>query len=317
MVEIIVAGNVNLETHVRVGGFPLKYRKSRFAPHGVTDNLSGVGYNVSLGLASLGHSVCLAAPVGRDTLGDLVAARLASGPVRADGIVRALDETLRSVILADADGRGAMVLDRKGIAGFEYPAEPFRRLLPATGWVYIAHTFWTVPLGRLARAAGKRVATDLQDLADLDDYQARFAEVADVVFFSAEHLAESPERMMRRLWSELDVAVGVCGLGPDGALLGVRALDRVERVPALASREVVCTTGAGDAMAAGFLSGLLAGQDPLRALVRAQVFAGHHVGEPGASRGFLDAAALDRLVARLPPTSPVSAAPAMGTALRA
>ena len=58
--DFLVAGNVNLETRLRVGSFPVDYEKLRFAPGGITDEVSGVGLNVSAALGALGHSVALA-----------------------------------------------------------------------------------------------------------------------------------------------------------------------------------------------------------------------------------------------------------------
>ena len=63
-------------------------------------------------------------------------------------------------------------------------------------------------------------------------------------------------------------------------------------MPAISIGKAAKTTGAGDAMGAGFLSAILAGREPRDALCRGQVFAGHHVGAAGG--GYLSSEALDR-----------------------
>ena len=199
---------------------------------------------------------------------------------------------MRTVILSDAKGGEAMFVDRKAIGEAEYPDERFSELLPGTTAVYIAHTFWTQPLGRLAKAANKLVATDLQNLEHLDDFEGRFAKLADIVFFSDERLSHSMDDIIRRLWDEFDVGIVVCGQGARGAALGVRSERSIEHAAAVPKGLAVNTTGAGDAMAAGFLSAIVAGCQPREALFRAQVFAGHHVGELGG--GHLSREELDR-----------------------
>ncbi len=73
--------------------------------------------------------------------------------------------------------------------------------------------------------------------------------------------------------------------------MGIRSERSIEQVAAVPKGAAVNTTGAGDVMAAGFLSGIVAGHHPRDALFRAQVFAGHHVGAPGG--GYLTCQELD------------------------
>ncbi len=292
MTDILVAGNVNLGTRVPVGQFPVSYEKARFTPEGILDGLSGVAYNISAALTALGHRVSLATILGRDPLGDLLREQLEQTSIGLDGVVQTMDRTMRTVILCDAEGGEAMFVDRKAVREAQYPDARFSDLLADASAVYIAHTFWTLPLGRLARAAGKPVATDLQNLETLDSFEGQFAELADIVFFSSERLGGDVEGTIRLLWDDFDVETVVCGQGAGGATLGMRSERTIERVTAVPKGEAVNTTGAGDVMAAGFLASIVAGYAPRDALFRAQVFAGHHVGAQGG--GYLSRAELDR-----------------------
>lgn len=294
MFDFLVAGNVNLETRLNVGSFPVDYQKLRFAPGGITDEVSGVGLNVSAALAALGHGVAVATVLGRDRLGEMVHGVLRDMPLCLDGVVHGMDHTMRTVVLSDTEGGEALYVDRKQIRDIDYPGESFRELVGQAGLVYIAHTSWTLPLGGLAKAAGRTVVTDLQAIQRLDPFEARFAKLSDIVFFSSERLVADVTETIHRLWEDFDVSIAVCGHGPRGATLGIREHRLIESQPAVSIRPVVSTTGAGDAMAAAFLSGLVTGHDPMASLGRALLFAGHQVGEGSASSGFLDRDALDR-----------------------
>ena len=275
-----------------VFGALLGFADVRFKTEGVTDGLSGVAYNFSTALVALGRRVSLATVLGRDLLGELVHAQLEQTAIGLDGVVQAMDHTMRTVILSDTNGGEAMFVDRKAIRDASYPEVLFRKLLTSPSAVYIAHTFWTVPLGRLARTANKLVATDLQNLERLDSFEGQFAELADIVFFSGERLAQEVDDTIRVLWDDFDVELAVCGQGPRGAILGIRSERAIEHVAAVPTGAATNTTGAGDAMAAGFLSGIVGGHPPRDALFRAQVFAGHHVGTQGG--GYLTGEDLDR-----------------------
>lgn len=58
-------------------------------------------------------------------------------------------------------------------------------------------------------------------------------------------------------------------------------------VPAVRTRPVVNTSGAGDALFASFLHFYAQDRDARAALERAVVFASYKIGEDGAARGFL------------------------------
>jgi ribokinase len=87
----------------------------------------------------------------------------------------------------------------------------------------------------------------------------------------------------------------VIGLGQKGALLAVRDDDYLELFPAVQTRQVVNTIGAGDALFASFLHCYLDSGDPYLALRKAIVFASYKIGAAGATEGFLSTPAFDRL----------------------
>ncbi|MGW0226978.1 PfkB family carbohydrate kinase [Actinopolymorpha singaporensis] len=77
----------------------------------------------------------------------------------------------------------------------------------------------------------------------------------------------------------------------------VAGVARTVHLPAVGTREVVSTVGAGDALFAAFLDGWTRGLEPRAALRRAAYLASWKVGAAGGAAGFLDRAGLDALAA--------------------
>jgi ribokinase len=122
---------------------------------------------------------------------------------------------------------------------------------------------------------------------------------AHILFLSDENLPGSPEEFTRRLLDRYGTAVIVIGLGQKGVLLSVRDDNFLERVPAVQTRPVVNTIGAGDALFSSFNYYYKHTGDPYEAIKKAIVFASYKIGEAGAAEGFLSAKELEALVASL------------------
>jgi ribokinase len=116
---------------------------------------------------------------------------------------------------------------------------------------------------------------------------------------SDESLPDTPEVVARDLEARYQNAIIVIGLGSKGALLSVRKDGFVGRFPAVKTREVINTIGAGDALFSSFLDRYMRTRDPYRALQAAMVFASYKIGERGAADGFLDKAGLDAWLKRV------------------
>ena len=76
-------------------------------------------------------------------------------------------------------------------------------------------------------------------------------------------------------------------MGNKGAMLYDRTADRVCVVPAVYTREVVNTVGAGDSLYSAFIHFYVKTKDALDSLTKAVYFASYKIGENGASKGFL------------------------------
>ncbi|MBK9125884.1 MAG: carbohydrate kinase family protein [Chloroflexi bacterium] len=294
--HIPLAGLINIETTLRVERFPVEYAPARYPFFGVGSSVSGVGYNVAKALTTLGHPVTFLALIGRDAAGELVRGALAQAGIDGAHVRADLDATPQSVILYDSEGKRSIFVDLKDIQERAYPAEPAASALTGAGLAVLCNVNFTRPMLAQARALGVPVATDVHAIGDLDDaYNRDYMAAASVLFQSHENLPCSPGAWIERLWAHYRTPLAVVGMGADGALLGVLESRQIAHVPAVTTRPVVNTIGAGDALFSAFIHGVVRGSDPLTALRKAVVFASYKIGVAGAADGFLDAPALDRL----------------------
>ncbi|MCW3022412.1 MAG: hypothetical protein JWR30_1734, partial [Conexibacter sp.] len=232
--------------------------------------------------------------------GDDVAGRGAVAELAAAGVdVRvALDggrPTGTCVVVIGADGERTMLPDRGAnlaLAVDDLPAELFVAggHLHLSGYVLLHDGPRAAGLAALdrARAAGMTVSVDPASAAPLR--AAGVADVlgwiagADVLLPNRDEAAvltgeAEPERAARALVARAGVGEVVVTLGAEGALWTDGS--RVLRV-ACADVEVVDTTGAGDAFAAGWLAARRDGADAAEALAAACGLGSRAVGRVGA-----------------------------------
>ncbi len=296
MSTILVSGLINIETTARVDGFPIEYTPVRYPFFGVNSTVSGVGYNVAKALTRLGTSVQFVSLIGQDIQAQVVYAQLKQDGIPAGFVIQELAQTSCSVILYDPDGRRMINVDLKNVQETPYPPVLFEQAARDADLAILCNVNFSRPYLSVMRERGIPVATDVHAIADLDsDYDRDFMAAADILFMSHEHLPCSPEEWIRRVWDRFGAGIVVIGLGADGALLAVRADHFVERVPAVTTRPVVNTIGAGDALFSSFIYTYHQSRDPYLAIKKAVVFASYKIGEAGAAQGFLDAAGLDRV----------------------
>ncbi len=141
------------------------------------------------------------------------------------------------------------------------------------------------------------IATDVHTIANLDDpYNRDFMAAATLLAMSDEHLPVDPESWVRRLVNRYGTEIVLVGLGSQGCLLWVKRDNFLERVPAVRTRPVVNTIGAGDALFSSFLHFYAKTGDPYAAVQRAVHFASYKIGETGAAAGFLPEAGVAALL---------------------
>jgi acarbose 7IV-phosphotransferase len=294
--RILVSGLINIETTLQVEDFPIVYEPVRFPFFGINSSVSGVGYNVAKALTVLGDDVRFLSMIGSDVAGVLVRESLAVDGIPTARVIPGLRRTPQSVILYDRSGRRAISTDLKDIQEATFPADQFEEAILGCALAALCNINFSRPFLARARALGIPVATDVHTVADLDDpYNSDFMAAASILFMSDERLPCTPEEWVRRLWDRFGADVVIVGLGAKGALLGIRRDHFLERLPAVRTRPVVNTIGAGDALFSAFVHFYGATGDPYAALQKAIVFASYKIGETSAARGFLTEDALERV----------------------
>jgi sugar/nucleoside kinase (ribokinase family) len=235
--------------------------------------------------------------IGRDRTGDEFASRMEEAHVRTS-LVRKSTPTGTSVILVTPDGERTMNTFLGACRDFG-PDDLDRALLVDSEVLYLTGYLWDTDNQRiaaekaaaLAHADGRRlrVAFDLADPFAVERSGARFREWiprnVDILFGNRAELAlltgrECDDDCVREAAGSAPLIV--MKTGADGCLVGWEG--RVVAVPPAPAR-VVDTTGAGDAFAAGFLYGLMAGRDPVTAARLANALAARIVGVEGCTYG--------------------------------
>lgn len=296
MTKFLVSGLINLETTLQVEAFPIPYEPVHYPFHGVASTVSGVGYNISKALSTLGDQVSLLSLVGDDPPGWLARRALAQDDLSDAGVLVCPSSTAQSVILYEPGGRRQIHVDLKDIQEQVYPPQVYQAALAQCDLAILCNINFSRPMLGTARQAGVQVVCDVHTIADLEDaYNRDFMAAAGILFMSDEKLPCSPEDWARRVLERYAAEIVVIGLGAQGALLAVRRDAFIGRLPAVHVRPVVNTIGAGDALFACFLHEFAMHGDPYQALHCAQIFAAYKIGSAGAAQGFLDAPALQAL----------------------
>lgn len=300
MNNIIVSGLINLETTLKVDHFPIEYYPVRYPFFGIRSSIAGVGYNIAKALKTLGQDPILLSLVGRDQVGELVIKNLGEQQLGSDMVLKIQKETAQSVIVYDDQGRRQIHTDLKDIQNLVYPVEIFRQIVKESSLAVLCNINFSRPLLAEARQAGAMIATDVHAISNLDDeYNHDFMSQADILFMSHENLPVSPEEWTREIFNKFRPEIVVIGLGSDGALLGVLRDRYLKRFPAVRTRKIINTIGAGDALFSCFLKDYLATKNPYTSIEKAIIFASYKIGDAGAADGFLDADALDQLASKL------------------
>ncbi|TDX48371.1 carbohydrate kinase family protein [Orenia marismortui] len=296
MSKILVSGLINIETTLKIKEFPLEYNPVNYPFFGVNSTVSGVGYNLAKALTTLGDEVNLLSMIGRDLSAKAIISTLEEEGIAGDYVLDSLKSTPQSIIIYDEQGKRQIHVDLKNIQESNYPEQIFEKLAKESSILALCNINFSRSFLKKAVKLDKIVATDVHTISDLnDDYNKDFMEAADILFMSDELLPTSPEGWVNQIFNKFKAEIVVIGLGSQGALLAVRKDNFVERIPAVKTREIVNTIGAGDALFSAFIHFYNQSRDPYESLKKAIVFASYKIGATSAAEGFLAETELTQL----------------------
>jgi sugar/nucleoside kinase (ribokinase family) len=275
---VVVIGDLLVDVIARPEG-PLRVGSDTAAS--VRLGGGGSAANTACWIAATGGRATLLAAVGDDALGVVARDDLAAAGVDLVGPVLAGVPTGTCVVIVDPSGERTMLPDRG--ANEHLPASAVAPALAGAAWAHVSGYALLHPgsraAGVAALAAGVPTSVDAASSGPLRDLgAAAFRDLiagADLLFANADEVDA-----LGGLGAALATAGAVVlKRGPDGATWtdGTTTID-VPAVPA----DVVDTTGAGDALAAGFLTALVAGADPRTALDAGTRLAAHVISQLGA-----------------------------------
>ncbi len=296
MSKITICGLVNLETTVPIDEFPIEYCPITYKFFGITTHPSGVGLNISSALTALGDEVNLLSLCADDTAGFAIREYLKSHNICEKNVLSTAASTAQSVVLYDNNGRRRVYCDLTDMQDNAYDADVFEKTSKDSDIVVLCNINFSRHLIPKAKEMGFTIATDVHCLSDINDgYNSDFIKAADILFLSNESFTDREEDFIRSLKTVTDAEIIVTGMGNKGALLYLRSSDSFEVFPAVYTRQVVNTIGAGDSLFASFLHFYAKTKDPRYSLRLATVFASYKIGDTSACRGFLDEESLIKL----------------------
>jgi acarbose 7IV-phosphotransferase len=295
--KIVVAGLTNIEVTLHVESFPIQYTPVLYPFFGINSSVSGVGYNVAKALTTLGNPIEFVSMIGKDVAGTLVRDTLRAEGIGDEYVLNSLDTTPQSVILYDKNGNRQINVDLKDIQERVYPQVLFERALAKCSLAVVCNINFARPFLDSATRHEIIIATDVHAIGNTeDDYNRDYMAAATILFMSHENLPCSPEEWARWLVNRYGTEIVVVGLGAEGALLSVKSHHYLGRIPAVYTRPVVNSIGAGDALFSAFVHVYNQTQNPYEAIKRAVVFASYKIGTAGAAEGFLSETELEALM---------------------
>ena len=296
MNKIVVAGLVNVETTVKIDSFPIKYTPINFPFFGIQSQASGVGLNIGKALTTLGDDVKLLSLIGKDSAGVIVKNSLRESEIDTSYIIEILSATSQSVVLYDEVGKRQIYCDLKEIQDCSYEEDVFRKIIEDSSIVCLCNINFSRNLLKIAKDNNKIIATDVQVLKDIyDSYNADYMKYANILFLSNENINEPVEDFVQDIIKEYDNDIIVVGLGSIGALLYVKKDNYMKRFPAVETREVINTIGAGDSLFSSFIHYYSKDGDPYESIKKAIVFASYKIGVASAADGFLTEEELEKI----------------------
>ncbi|MCY0095418.1 PfkB family carbohydrate kinase [Hoeflea ulvae] len=311
MASILVIGGAHID---RKGWLSVPHRAGASNPGRWETEAGGGAFNAARNLARLGHDVCLVAPRGGDAAADLVAqaaedAGIEDCPLtfldRATPSYSAILEPDGNLVTALAD----MALYDRVPAG-RLLTSRLRRRLAAAELLLVDSNLPESALAALAEAAfarGLPLAVIAVSPAKVVRWRSSLPKITVLAMNAAEAAALAGRQAKTpQEWPELLALAGLSGglvsdgAGPVTAFAAGQVL--VSQPPAL--DRLIDVVGAGDALASGYLDGVLAG-GPIEAnLKRGIALARLTAASRGPVRSDLSPALLAQALAGMPKPHP-------------
>lgn len=197
----------------------------------------------------------------------------------------------------DNTGKREIYCDLKDYQDVNIELSMLKEQIEEADFIIACNSNFNRPVCEIAKEKGKRIATDVHVFSNPEDeYNRDFLAAAEVVFLSDEGVLTSPEELIKEIYRLYHNKIIVMGCGSKGALLFEAATETFTMIPAVTTRPVVSTSGAGDALFSTFLHFYGKGNSPAESLRKATYVASYKIGEKISSEGFLTEDELEKLM---------------------
>lgn len=287
MNNILVCGLINIETTLKIKNFPIEYAPVEYNFFGVNSSVSGVGYNIVNALKNLGDDPYFFSIIGNDIYRKIIFSDLERDKINTKYVLPLLEQTAQSGILYD-DTKRKILLDLKNIQEIKYPAEIIEEIIDKIDIGIICNINFSRDLLKILKDNKKIIATDVHVISNInDDYNNDYMKYSDILFLSNENIQGNEENMIKQLNQKYSHEIIVITMGEHGLLIHTKEKAEIKHFPAIKTREVVNTIGAGDALFSCFIHYYNKTKDPYYSMKMATIFASYKIGDNGGAKGFL------------------------------
>jgi acarbose 7IV-phosphotransferase len=287
MSNILVCGLINIETNIKIDDFPITYSPVEYNFFGINSSVSGVGYNIAKALKTLGDDPIFFSIIGNDMYKEIILNDLKMDKINSDYVLPLLERTVQSGILYDRSRR-KILLDLKNIQEINFPIDLLKDVINKIDLGIICNINFSRAFLRALKENGKIIATDVHVLNGINDnYNNDYIKYSDILFLSNEGIIGNENDMLIQLSQKYEHEIIVITMGENGLLMYVKEKREIKHFPAIKTREVVNTIGAGDALFSCFIHYYCNTKDPYYSIQLASLFASYKIGEGGGAKGFL------------------------------
>jgi ribokinase len=287
MNSILVSGLITIETTVETGQFPVEYSPIDYKFYGVNSTISGVGYNIIKAIKTLGGNPTLFSVIGNDIYKNIINDEFERIGINNKYVLPIIPETSQSVILYN-ERRRKIILDLKNLQETKYPVEKINEIINDIDIAIMCNINFSRDLLKVVKDHGKTIASDIHVVYDInDEYNKDFMAFSDILFLSNENIRGNENNFLQKLIETYNNKIIVIGMGGNGVLIYARENNQIKHYPAVRTREIINTIGAGDALFSAFIYFYNKTKNVYYSIEKAIIFASYKIGEKGAAEGFL------------------------------
>jgi len=251
----------------------------------------GVGANIAVGLAQLGHSVILLGATGDDETGDFLRESLRKKGIDISRMLSRKGVATHSCFIAVNPHGERVIYGLPGAVAVETADELDCSAIRSAQAIHIAPSYKGVALSAIeeARAAGIFVSYTPADVWWPEGPAAvrEIARKVDLLILNRVEAADltglsTPQRAIQQL-AEWGYGSTVITVGEEGAWISNEG--HIQKIPVFPRPDVRNTTGAGDAFTAGIVTGILLYQQLDKAARLGAAVASLKLREVGAQAG--------------------------------